>query len=780
MKILFVQRVLPRYREPLFENLRNLCKQGGHELLLVVSMPNDSFKTRQDSTYTSLAQYVSVYQTPTWLGGLEWQRLGWRQVISSDVVILPDSFRVLSNLFALLLRKMLNKPVLLWGHGQNFQVSQQLFIVKSIKQLFFRLADQNLVYTSICVPRLVFSGVDRFRIKVIENAVDSSPSIGLYPQHFEVMNFRERNGLGDDPCVVFLGSWYRQKRPEFILEIGSLIVEMLPSAKILVIGGGDALDVLKSANLPWLKLLGPLHGRDKYVALVASRCLAVTGVAGLNLLDAMVVGLPPVVPDRTDHSPEIDYVKNNLNGLIVADTAVNIANACFQLCTDDDLFERLGGNARDFAKTLTIDRMALNLYSAGTSVHVPSSSDVKPASSVVFIFQRMLPYHKARFRAVHAALSEISVSCYALEVASHDTTYGNIDDTSLLPQDVCDWQRSVITLFPSTKYESLVASKVANAVYRALRTLSPKVIFSPAPAFAEGAGALHYKILLSSKLILMDDAWDGTDRRGAVTNFVKRCFYEYFDGAFLPASLHGEYFRKLNIPSDRQRFAVNVVGPVLETQDSLKVGVQEHIPDEPFLLFVGRLVERKGLDTILHAIAKMNEAERPQLLVVGDGPEFQSLQLLATSLGLSPCVTWRGRLSNSISRRLMSKALAVLVPSTFEQWGLVINEAWLAQTIVLGSETVGALRATATTDTAWTLLPVNGVDQWAEAINKLLSLSRAQRDSLIQHGVRLAEQYSICRHVNSVKQLVELPERSRPNLSVGFIATFWKGRVVTW
>jgi glycosyltransferase involved in cell wall biosynthesis len=52
------------------------------------------------------------------------------------------------------------------------------------------------------------------------------------------------------------------------------------------------------------------------------------------------------------------------------------------------------------------------------------------------------------------------------------------------------------------------------------------------------------------------------------------------------------------------------------------------------LLFVGRLVEQKGVDDILRALALMDGVARPALDIVGTGPQKAALESLAESLGL--------------------------------------------------------------------------------------------------------------------------------------------------
>ncbi len=392
---------------------------------------------------------------------------------------------------------------------------------------------------------------------------------------------------------------------------------------------------------------------------------------------------------------------------------------------------------------------------------------------VVFVYQRMLPYHKARFAAVALALRRQGQACVAMEVASFDRGYGGISDGSPPPGEAKD---AVVCLFQGADYLDLSPKQVAAAVFDALQLLAPSTVFAPAPAFAEGAGALHYKVRHGGRLVLMDDAWRLTDQRGRLTRWVKRVFYGFMDGGFFPDRLHGDYFATLNIPLARQRYPVDVVGPVpgwSNIIDEAAAGMAE-----PYVLFVGRLVARKGLDVLLRAIAGASPPVR--LVVIGDGPDRAALQALAAALGLEGRVQWLGRLSNTEARHRMARAVALLVPSEFEQWGLVVNEAWMAPTLVLGSDTVGALWAAYKTEMRWMLLPPGDVAAWRQALARLLALGIDERAALLDETRRLAERYSLAAHTQSALELVNQPLRARPMAPAGWLARAWQGRVAVW
>ena len=372
------------------------------------------------------------------------------------------------------------------------------------------------------------------------------------------------------------------------------------------------------------------------------------------------------------------------------------------------------------------------------------------------------------------AFSRNGRNCVAIQVTDYDRSYGAIDSRQSSP-DVP--KLTIQTLFPGQDYLDLKPRVVAKAVAEVLKLLSPDTVFSPAPAFAEGAGALHYKARHTCRLVLMDDAWSMTDRRGWLNRVVKHCLYSLFDGAFLPSFLHGQYFAGLNIPTERQKYPVNVVGESPSPSVSRTDVVCGSLA--PYLLFVGRFVRRKRLDLLLHALA-IPELSSLKLVVIGDGPEAPYWRQQVESQGLSNRVEWLGNLSNDQARAWMCCALALVVPSDFEQWGLVVNEAWQAGTLVLGSDSVGALRASYPPEWAWMLVPPGDSAGWQFALGRLLAMSPDERALMLERIALITQRFSLAAHTDAALQLAGLTPRERPSDLVSRMALAWTGRVVVY
>ena len=116
------------------------------------------------------------------------------------------------------------------------------------------------------------------------------------------------------------------------------------------------------------------------------------------------------------------------------------------------------------------------------------------------------------------------------------------------------------------------------------------------------------------------------------------------------------------------------------------------LPEGWVILFAGRLVPQKNVPTLLAALAlRRQRGGHPiALAVAGDGPQRDCLQRLARDLGLRE-VHWFGFQTQDEMARFYAVADALVLPSTDEPWGLVVNEAMAAGVPALLSREVGCL-----------------------------------------------------------------------------------------
>jgi glycosyltransferase involved in cell wall biosynthesis len=109
------------------------------------------------------------------------------------------------------------------------------------------------------------------------------------------------------------------------------------------------------------------------------------------------------------------------------------------------------------------------------------------------------------------------------------------------------------------------------------------------------------------------------------------------------------------------------------------------------LIFVGRLVSDKGVATLLDALSVLRKRNlRPNLAVVGDGPERRALEKLAAEHKLSEQVMFTGAKTRWEIADLLREHKLLVVPSLWDEpFGIVALEGIGCGCAVIGSESGG-------------------------------------------------------------------------------------------
>ena len=105
--------------------------------------------------------------------------------------------------------------------------------------------------------------------------------------------------------------------------------------------------------------------------------------------------------------------------------------------------------------------------------------------------------------------------------------------------------------------------------------------------------------------------------------------------------------------------------------------------DKPVILFLGRMVKEKGVDTLLRASVDLDVF----LLLAGDGGELDTYRILARDLGIESRVRFLGWRKDISALLEISDILAV--PSRDEPFGTVMPEAWSKNVPVVATKTKG-------------------------------------------------------------------------------------------
>lgn len=176
------------------------------------------------------------------------------------------------------------------------------------------------------------------------------------------------------------------------------------------------------------------------------------------------------------------------------------------------------------------------------------------------------------------------------------------------------------------------------------------------------------------------------------------------------------------------------VEPVAQRAGMVAPAVSSPSRDEAKLklLFVGRLVERKGVHVLLDALARNRFTSPWQLRVVGDGPERQSLEARAARLGISPSVVFEGFVPRqTLAERFAGCDIFILPAVTdakgdTEGLGVVLLEAMSYGKPVVASAAGGIVDIVSDGETGL-LVPPGDSDALASAIRRLAEDEAARR-----------------------------------------------------
>ncbi|HJS86757.1 MAG TPA: glycosyltransferase, partial [Acetobacteraceae bacterium] len=108
--------------------------------------------------------------------------------------------------------------------------------------------------------------------------------------------------------------------------------------------------------------------------------------------------------------------------------------------------------------------------------------------------------------------------------------------------------------------------------------------------------------------------------------------------------------------------------------------------DGPTLLSVGHLIERKGHDLVIRALAQLPGVA---LLVAGEGPERPRLEALIAELGLGARARLLGAHPHDAMAALYGAADALVLASSREGWANVLLEAMACGTPVVATDIWG-------------------------------------------------------------------------------------------
>jgi glycosyltransferase involved in cell wall biosynthesis len=166
----------------------------------------------------------------------------------------------------------------------------------------------------------------------------------------------------------------------------------------------------------------------------------------------------------------------------------------------------------------------------------------------------------------------------------------------------------------------------------------------------------------------------------------------------------------------------NGLDPTIYNTDNSEVRYDDYV------VYIGRCVFYKNLNNVLKAMKKIIEKNpKFKLIVIGDGPVRPLWEKLAIELGVGDNVIFKGYVPDNEKINILKNATALVLPSVWEGFGLVILEAWALKKPVIVSRVPPLTDIVEHEKDGFHVHPFNPND-WAEFLETLLSNKSLARE----------------------------------------------------
>lgn len=227
--------------------------------------------------------------------------------------------------------------------------------------------------------------------------------------------------------------------------------------------------------------------------------------------------------------------------------------------------------------------------------------------------------------------------------------------------------------------------------------------------------------LMGTKIALLDDSWLGRNRNiGRVRRWARQVVYRWFGDAFVGASRRTlEMFRQYNGRiEDAQCFLSHLVAD----NDYFEERLAGHQAQRRFdVMFSGRLVKVKNPVFFARVCTGIRaRLGKCRVLVIGAGDAAVTAQMKSIFQRHGVEAEFAGFIPHAALPDYYAQSRLLLLPTSGDCWGVVINEAMIAGTPVITTEWTAAAGELVVHEKNGYVLPLD-VQAWVTAASELLS-----------------------------------------------------------
>lgn len=168
-----------------------------------------------------------------------------------------------------------------------------------------------------------------------------------------------------------------------------------------------------------------------------------------------------------------------------------------------------------------------------------------------------------------------------------------------------------------------------------------------------------------------------TDLQRQISSIEWQLTYDAQEVIVCSSYMERELVHAFSLPESKQHVIPNGVDPALFAASSTVAKERAQADsDGSIIVFVGRLVREKGVQTLIEATPAIVAAcPQAQIVIIGKGPMMTDLTAKAHELGVEERVHFTGFVSDEERNDWLKRASLAVFPSLYEPFGIVALEA---------------------------------------------------------------------------------------------------------
>ena len=346
-RFIILQTVSPSYRNKFFDYLSSMLKDDfdlySGNYYFEKSVTSDlSYSKRKKVTNLFFLNRMFLFQF-----GM------WSIVFRKNTLVLEMNPRIISNWIILVIRKILNRKTVLWGHA--WPRSGKYSYSDKIRHVMRLLGNIIIVYTKTQQKELK----ERMSSKKIYFASNS-----LYRVDEMKTNYSD-SSINN---MIYVGRLTESKKPLLFIKGFHKIYDKLPkNIKLFMVGDGPEKkkisQYIKQNNLlSSVEVFGHEDDYETLKKLYSSSLFSVSpGYIGLSVTQSFGFGVPMIVSEHENHSPEIEAVKEGENAIYFqTDNVDSLCEKMYQMYEYRDKWINKRNNiVKDCQTNYSIEAMSL-------------------------------------------------------------------------------------------------------------------------------------------------------------------------------------------------------------------------------------------------------------------------------------------------------------------------------------------------------------------------------------------------------------------------------------